>query len=283
MQFKHYTCIKTFYANTFDILMRHEAQNIIPLGNILIGNEGKDTAGWRNPANWFMATVSDATGILLTAVMTPPHNLTLYATDNINDATVLRCLIDDIKNAGVTIPGVMAEKSLAEMFADLYGKEYKIDTDQRIYELSQVNKDIPAIGTVRLAEEKDMSFLPYWINDFFNECFGDPLSVGGNAEQARYHLNSGRLYVLEDNGVPVSIAKLSRELITVCAIGLVYTPPYLRGKGYASACVATVSQIGLDKGFKKCVLYTDLANPTSNSIYKKIGYVPIADSLDIKF
>ena len=87
----------------------------------------------------------------------------------------------------------------------------------------------------------------------------------------------------KDKGMPVSMAKISRDLQTVCVVGLVYTPPYFRGNGYATSCVAAVSQFGLDRGFKNCVLYTDLANPTSNSIYMKIGYKPICDSIEIKF
>ena len=74
MQFKKYNCVNNFYADTYDVLMRHEAQNLIPLGNIIIGHEGKDKTDWRDPANWYMATVSDSGGIRLTAVMTPPHN-----------------------------------------------------------------------------------------------------------------------------------------------------------------------------------------------------------------
>jgi uncharacterized protein len=60
-------------------------------------------------------------------------------------------------------------------------------------------------------------------------------------------------------------------------ISPVYTPPEHRRKGYAISCVATLSQMLLDKGNKYCFLFTDLANPTSNSIYQKIGYQPICD------
>lgn len=79
MKFKLYDSVKEFYKDTYGILMRHEAQNLVPLGNLIIGNEGKDKTAWRDPANWFMATVSDGAGIRLTAVMTPPHNMTLTA------------------------------------------------------------------------------------------------------------------------------------------------------------------------------------------------------------
>ena len=59
MHFKIYKDIHAFYNDTYDVLMRHEAQNVIPLGNILIGYEGKDKTEWRDPAKWLMMTVSD--------------------------------------------------------------------------------------------------------------------------------------------------------------------------------------------------------------------------------
>ena len=88
---------------------------------------------------------------------------------------------------------------------------------------------------------------------------------------------------MEDNGIPVSMAGFTRAMQTVVGVAFVYTPPYWRGKGYATSCVAKVSQIALDIGFMKCVLYTDLLNPTSNSIYQKIGYTPVCDSLMLSF
>jgi predicted GNAT family acetyltransferase len=41
--------------------------------------------------------------------------------------------------------------------------------------------------------------------------------------------------------------------------------------------VAALSQQLLDAGWEFCALFTDLANPTSNSIYQRIGYRPVAD------
>ncbi|MCL1830306.1 MAG: GNAT family N-acetyltransferase, partial [Oscillospiraceae bacterium] len=91
------------------------------------------------------------------------------------------------------------------------------------------------------------------------------------------------LYILTDNDIPVSMVKMDRSMQTVCGVSYVYTPEYLRKKGYATSCVAAVSQMILERGFTSCVLYTDIANPISNSIYQKIGYVPICDSLVIVF
>jgi predicted GNAT family acetyltransferase len=66
-------------------------------------------------------------------------------------------------------------------------------------------------------------------------------------------------------------------------IGPVYTPPGQRGRGYASACVARLSQDMLDAGRTYCFLYTDLTNPTSNHIYQQIGYEPVCDVAEYRF
>ncbi len=63
----------------------------------------------------------------------------------------------------------------------------------------------------------------------------------------------------------------------------VYTPPEFRKKGYATACVGSLTQKLLNDGNEFCFLYTDAANPTSNSIYQKIGYRIECKSQMIKF
>lgn len=288
MQFKLYTDVHAFYKDTYEVLMRHEAQNMIPLGNIIMGHEGKDKTDWRDPAHWLMATVSDARGIQLTAIMTPPHNITLYATDNIINPEAVDCLIDGLKDRD--IPGVITEKTLAEHFAEAYtmhkGLTFQTTMNQRIYELTAVNPDIQKVGTVRLLNEQDMPFFPYWA-----EAFNAAGSYGKtemsipleNADPYLYRIASKKLYILEDNGKPVAMAGFTRVMQTAIGVAFVYTPPYERGKGYATSMVAQISQLALDKGFTKCVLYTDLANPTSNSIYQKIGYTPVCDSLQVRF
>jgi len=287
MQFTPYTNPTAFHSATYDLLMQHEAQNIIPLGNIIIGHKGEDKTGWRNPANWFMATVSNSTGILLTAIMTPPHNVALYATDNVINHAAIACMISGM--ADTPIPGVLAEKTLAETFAKAYtatkGMKYEVAMDQRIYELTEVNLQIPKIGTLRLLEERDMPFFPYWDSAFGAAgVYGTKtLQEPSDIDLYRYHLDTQKVYILEVDGIPVTMSGFSRAMQNVIGVGRVYTPPYYRGNGYATSCVAQVSQIALDKGFAKCVLYTDLANPTSNSIYQKIGYKPICDSYMLKF
>jgi hypothetical protein len=283
MTFKKYDDVSKFYKDTFDVMLRFEAQNMIMLGNAIIGNEGK-----RNTSDWFMAVVTDENDeIALTALMTPPHNITLFATNNSIEASAVECLVDGIVASGIEPPGVMTVSDLAEIFAKKYavvkGIEYEVNINQRLYELTAVNDEVPILGDIRLVEEKDLPFMPYWEHGFIDDCFGGKTMPEADINRYRNIIAEQKLYILEVNGVPVTMAGVMRELVSVCGVGRVYTPPYYRGNGYASSCVASLSKLYLERGFQKCVLYTDLANPTSNSIYMKIGYKAICDSLEIGF
>lgn len=287
MQFKQYSDVCEFHKDTYNVLMQHEAQNMILLGNVLMGVKGEDKAGWRDPINWVMATVFDENDILLTAIMTPPHNMTLYATNNDVNLRAINCLIEGLSE--YDLPGVTTEKNLAEQFAEAYtvrkNMTFSTSMSQRIYELTAVSPDVKQMGTVRLFEEKDMHYLPYWV-EAFNAAgtYGNTkMLIPQNINEYLYRVASKKLYVLEIEGAPVSMAGFTREMQTAVGVAFVYTPPYFCGKGYATACVAKLSQMALDNGFTRCVLYTDLLNPTSNSIYQKIGYTAICDSLMLKF
>ena len=289
MKFTLYDNLQTFYSDVYEILMADEAQNMLILGNLIIGYEGADALGWRDSANWIMATVAENNDIRLVALMTPPFGLTMYATGGTVDLAAAKCLADGLVDAGISVPGVVTEKSSAEVFAEAYcgasKMTHSITFSQRIYELQAVSPEVPKIGHFRAAHENDLSFFPYWSMDFAAAAgIASPENaISSDIEQYRYHITSGKLYILEDSGLAVSMSKIARQSENVAGIGYVYTPPYLRGKGYASSITAQISQFCLDNGSKSCVLYTDLANPTSNSIYQKIGYVPICDSLEIKF
>jgi predicted GNAT family acetyltransferase len=68
----------------------------------------------------------------------------------------------------------------------------------------------------------------------------------------------------------------------VARIGPVYTPPALRGRGYGSAATAAATRDVLEEAAVP-VLYTDLANPTSNKIYQQLGYYPVEDRAHVRF
>jgi len=289
MNFCIYNDVNDFYTDVRETLAAREAQNMIMLGNLIIGVKAEDRRGWRDPLGWFMATVTDEMdSIVLVALMTPPHNLTLFAPNNAINGEAVSFFAGKIVERGVSVPGVMAERTLAELFAHHYsaavGKQTKIRTSQRIYALTEVSPDISYVGVLRPMNECDLSYYPYWLEEFYREGRTSTASRTGNSiEQYRAAMRANRTHVLMVDGIAVSMAGIVREMSTVCGVGAVYTPPFFRGKGYATSCVAALSQLMLDRGFAACALYTDLANPTSNSIYQKIGYKPLCDSAEIMF
>lgn len=288
MIYKRFCDAKEFYDATFSILLKHEAQNSLPLGNIVVGNNGGEPNGWRDTRYWYMSTVSDNAGnIQLISIMTPPFNITMYETDNLPNDEALECLRDNILKENLNVPGITSENKLADRFSKIYTEkmnmEYTIHKNMRIYILREVNKNISLIGNIRKAENKDLCFLPYWHNGFSADCDLGSQNYSDAVMAVERAINHKMLYLLEDNGMPVSMASALREIINGRCVGMVYTPPYLREKGYASSCVAQVSQTILDMGYKYVSLFTDLSNPISNSIYQKIGYMPVCDYNEMQF
>ena len=117
-----------------------------------------------------------------------------------------------------------------------------------------------------------------WLQAFEAET-GEP---GGDADAVtRRRIASQELW-LHDDGGPVAIAGLSIPAGGAVRVGPVYTPPERRGRGYASALVAQRSAAARAEGLR-CLLYADLANPTSNGIYRAMGYRPVAELVRYEF
>ncbi len=270
---------QAFYADVAKLLAVHEVEN-----NLLLGILTRGVQGEAKP-DWFMARVEgDASKTVLVALITPPRNLLLVSPDRTVPEGALRLMAEYLDAHGIAAPGVVAEKDLSLAYAGamsaLNSREYQITTNERLYRLDRV-EDVPITGSLRLAGERDMHYLPFWMKGFADECFHThaPLDVAN----AQWCLDHETMYILEDDGQPVSMAGSSRQLPHGRAVGPVYTPPYYRGRGYATACVALISRVILKNGNDYCALFTDLANPISNSIYQKIGYRPLNDFAEISF
>lgn len=150
----------------------------------------------------------------------------------------------------------------------------------RIFQLDRV---VPptnsAPGRMRPATLADLELATAWTRGFTADV---EQMVGEPDPLARRLIDEGRLFFWEDQE-PVSMAAGMSETPNGIRVGLVYTPPEARRHGHASACVSALSQHYLDHGRQFCFLYTDLANPTSNAIYQRMGYQPVCDVEDYNF
>lgn len=85
------------------------------------------------------------------------------------------------------------------------------------------------------------------------------------------------VYLWDNSGLSVSMVLKTRPTSHTITLSGVFTPPSLRGKGFASAAVSTLTEQLLESSYQSINLFTDLSNPSSNAIYQRIGYVPVID------
>ncbi|MGV3489135.1 MAG: GNAT family N-acetyltransferase [Tuberibacillus sp.] len=281
MKVYEYDDPNVFYPLISPLLSKEEVKNSLPLG-VLKALVTNTMVLKEQP---FMAFVGEENAPHLVMLMTPPNHLILSGSQTNIDQTMagaVEYVLDRVE-----IPSVIGSKELSEPFAELYaektGKSYEIEMSQRIYKLERVNEVGMASGYLRLAEQKDVDILAQWILNFAKEATFEEKEPSFGRERAERGIRQKSLYVWEDHGQIVSTVSKTKPTEKGITVSLVYTPPELRGKGYASSSVTALSQKLLDNGYEFCSLYTDLTNPTSNSIYQKIGYQPVADSMVYRF
>jgi len=267
MELHHFEDPTEFRARTESFLSAHEAEN-----NLLFGlSYAIATGGY---SDFLLCTLDDADGPRLAALMTPPHNLTISHCAPDDAASLARALRDFV------IPSVHAETNAAKAFVDAWGVPAAQTMSQRLYRLTTV-APVPGVnGTFRRATNSDVDILTAWASAFNIEALGEhhDLEMTRRNVEARVASDDSALCVWEVDGSPVAMAGRSGPTPNGIRINAVYTPPEQRGHGYASACVAALSEHELRGGRAFCFLYTDLGNPTSNSIYQKIGYSPVCDT-----
>jgi len=278
MNLTTYQDADAFLRETQGVLEEREAENNLMLGLCL-----KMSSEEIEPAPYF-ATVKQRDDLLVAAIMTPPHKLIVYSDTNAR-VEVFELLTADLLAKGLPVPGVIGRSAGTSTFAKAWEKITGESAIQgmrhRIYRLTEVNQPQTPSGSFRVATKDDLTLLAQWTLAFHHEAVpNDPLSDVQGATRRR--VAHKEIFVWEDAG-PVSVAARSRPTTNGVSVNLVYTPPEYRGRGYATACVASLSRHLLDSGFSFCALFADFANPTSNHVYKKIGYRPICDFVEWRF
>ncbi len=276
-----YTHPADLLAHVRPLLEQHEALNNLLLGVLQRLVEHPE----RTRDAPFLGVVDVAGQPRLAGVITPPHGILLSS--DLDDVTgALHMLADHLAEHGWTVPGVVGPAAVAAAFAHIYaqrtGRTPGIFKHLRCYEVRQVIPPPPVDGFLRRAQTADSPGLTAWANDFTREMRENepPEKIAG---MIAWRIANGSLYVWDRDGLPVCMLALTRPTRHGITLTQVYTPPELRNRGYAGAAVAQLSKKLLDEGRQFCTLFTDLDNPVSNSIYTKVGYMPLGDFDEYRF
>jgi predicted GNAT family acetyltransferase len=269
---QRWTTVQDFLGAAGDFLAAREAEHCLLFG--IASTIAAHPDVYPDPRFW---TVHEGGRAVAAALHTPPHNLLLSQLDEPRWVAALAndVLADDL-------PGVLgptgAARTLADGWSKRTGRAAVRAMQERIFRLDRVTPPRPASGRWRDAEERDRARIVAWFEAFNAEAVRGAPPSDAAVQADRFLQRVGRAaYMWEDAGEVVSLAGAGGLTPRGIRIGPVYTPPHLRGRGYASNLVAAVSQHQLDTGRSFCFLFTDLANPTSNAIYQAIGYAPVVD------
>lgn len=268
-----------------EFLYKNEAQNCLLFSLLKKITVNKNLYGDEDPLLYLLKEDDEIIGV---AIQTPPYNLLLSYPFT---EKFTKDFVAHLDSKYVELPGVLAPKEAAHKFAEFWAKrknlKIKTGMKQRIHFLNKVNSETlsPESRSFRAATNSDFDIVARWFYEFMIEAVPDfPETIGEFEEFIKKKtdylngvIDEGNVFILEDDSNAVSMAFSHGETFNGRMIGYVYTPQALRGKGYGTSVVARLSQNILERGYTNCQLFTDLANPTSNSIYKKIGYQAVVD------
>ncbi|MEO5667928.1 MAG: GNAT family N-acetyltransferase [Bdellovibrionota bacterium] len=175
----------------------------------------------------------------------------------------------------------------AEAFAPRRSLGLNINMYQGLYRIDEVDGHYPFEGEGMVSGRGlPQDLLQTFAEQFLVDCFPSlRLSASARAREIiERHLKQDALFAWRNaESEIVAIAARSRQSANGATISLVYTPEAHRRRGYAGRLVAALSRKILSDGKRFCTLYTDLRNPTSNSVYRKVGFRKVAESWHCSF
>jgi len=263
-------------------LERNESENNRPLGYAYRLAEDLHAYDSEPPLLLSILEHGKAVGV---TIMTRPYRIIVSRIGTNVKAAVVP-LVHHLREIDVQISEIIGPAAEAQAFSDCWVEgmldvSARISMRMRIFEARSVANLPLSLGKLRLARPEEHPLMARWITDY-SETVGKPISFEIAKSWTEALIQNQQLHIW-DIKCPVSIAAVDRPTRNGIAIHSVYTPPEHRNKGYATSSVLLLTQKMLTDRYSFCCLYTDLSNPTSNSIYTKIGYVPIGDALAFNF
>jgi predicted GNAT family acetyltransferase len=278
--------VEVYAGHAWDLLAADPEASTVALTIIEALRSGFKYSDDFSPSfGWFERADGSADGAFS---ITPPWPLLLsLVPDESTDG-----LVEVLREHEVPVNEAHGSEAVAKRFSEAWtaGTPLRVEDvmRQRLYRLGELRTPVGTPGGARVATEEDLGLVAEWSAAFNAEAGG-----GGHHDDyekvARATIDAGTMMLWEANrrvayeNPPVAMAGRREAAAGVARVGPVYTPPVERRRGYGAAVTAACTQAALDAGAESVVLFTDIANPVSNSIYQAIGYVPVSDRLMVRF
>jgi uncharacterized protein len=282
MQVRRFDDVAAFREVATPYLVRDEARHNLILGISSTLMQKPDL----HPV-FDLWVASDGDEVTGAALRTPPFNLVLAQPSN---DPALDALVDRMIAEGQDLPGVVGATPEVERFVGAWTAEHDVDAAivfrHGIYELREVMQVPAAPGGARPVTPEDRDQVIAWAIAFADEVLPEETDRERHVRLIDSRLRAtadAGLWLWEDARGPVSLCGYGGSTPNGIRIGPVYTPPEHRGRGYATSLVAQQSHWLLGGGRSLCFLYTDLDNPTSNALYRRIGYRMVAEAREVRF
>ncbi|HET6731893.1 GNAT family N-acetyltransferase [Mycobacterium sp.] len=242
------------------------------------------TALLNAPPDSTLLTVWNAGIPIGAAMQTPPYPLACNAIP----ADCVDAVAEAVARVRPELTGARGARDATVAFSDAWGavtgRTGHVSVGERLYRLGTLRPPSGVAGLARTAHDGDRRLLVDWVERFFVETFSHQRNDAAGERFIDAAADKGDQFILWSvDATPVSMAMLRAPAAGVSRIGPVFTPSTHRGHGYGSAVTAAAAALALRRGVTDVVLFADLANPTSNAIYQRIGFEAVGDSVRIDF
>jgi hypothetical protein len=270
---KH-TTPEDFLSKNLHLLEKNELDNNLILG-ICQGYEDK----FKEQKNSLLISNYDNNGNIICSIK---NTQIAVIGGNTNNEELVSGISNYYKDKKIDLMGVFGREDMAQTFSKLYGKPILKTKGMLSHKLDVLQQITITDGSFEVCSIEDEYQLIDFVEEFHLELNYFPKKDKEQIKSTNLKLiKEKRIFKwVKDNEI-VSIAGIVRNTNNIGIIGLVYTPKQKRGKGFATNIVYNLSKHILNSGYKYSGLFTDIDNPTSNKIYKKIGYEPESKFIQI--
>lgn len=272
MKVQVYEDAKTFKEDIYAILMQNEVKNELFLHNLKEAENNKQI---------FMAAVKSNTTIELICIWQPPFPMIFETIGNVFKEEVLHTFIIYLVKTNQVPKDFFTSDNNIEIALQLFKTHqitYKLKDELLIATMNRAQFQPKPFEhyVFKQATKADSYFLAYWYLHYAQETGGNLKTLVEADQRVQADTEKGIIFLLYDNGTPVSLVSKARERERHATINTVYTPPFYRRKGYAGACVSALCQHIFENTQKDCLLFLDKNNPITCHLYPSIGFQIIA-------